>query len=184
MGRDMVAEQKAAEDLENCYFSDDEDLVVNTHKREDLLDDEDWNVKETEIDESEDNVEDILKQAEDEDFDTTDAGVQELFDNYPESDEEDVDENNVEEDDYDSIRESINQRVERHHENVQLMRRSNFQLKAKIDRLYDILQMQKEKHHDLRQELTRMLVTFSDSIFLCFFSCFLLHKKLQFPQEC
>jgi hypothetical protein len=37
------------------------------------------------------------------------------------------------------------------------MRKSNFMLKAKIDRLYDLLQMQKEKHHDLRLELTRML---------------------------
>ena len=37
------------------------------------------------------------------------------------------------------------------------MRKSNFMLKSKIDRLYDILQMQKEKHHDLKLELTRML---------------------------
>ena len=80
-----------------------------------------------------------------------------LFEDYPESDEEDVDENQIQEVDYEPTRESINKRVERHHENVQLMRRSNFRLKAKIDRLYDILQMQKEKHHDLRQELTRML---------------------------
>ena len=33
---DMAREQKAANELEDCYFSDDEELVVNTHKRDDL----------------------------------------------------------------------------------------------------------------------------------------------------
>merc|ERR1712012_305209 len=33
---------------------------------------------------------------------------------------------------------------------------SNFGLKSKIDILYDILQTQKEKHYDLKQELNRM----------------------------
>ena len=37
------------------------------------------------------------------------------------------------------------------------MRQSNFGLKSKIDILYDILQTQKEKHYDLKQELNRML---------------------------
>ena len=40
---DMAREQKAANELEDCYFSDDEELVVNTHKRDDL-DEEDWEV--------------------------------------------------------------------------------------------------------------------------------------------
>ena len=31
--REMMAEQQAADELEECYFSDDEDLVVNTHKK-------------------------------------------------------------------------------------------------------------------------------------------------------
>merc|ERR1712223_36150 len=156
--RDMVAEQKAANDLEDCYFSDDEDLVINTHKKDDL-DEDDWEVNDVleEFNEAEDNVDDILKLAdEDEDQDVEDVGS-DLFENYPQSDEEDIDEKEIKEEDYEPIREAINKRVERHHENVQLMRRSNFRLKAKIDRLYDILQMQKEKHHDLRQELTRML---------------------------
>merc|ERR1712088_324012 len=142
---DMAREQKAANELEDCYFSDDEELVVNTHKRDDL-------------DEDEDSVEDIIKEAEEDEYNTEvdDAGA-DLFDNYPESDEEDFDENLIQEDDYDSVRDSINKRVERHADNVQLMRKSNYRMKAKIDRLYDILQLQKEKHHDLRQELTRML---------------------------
>ena len=109
-----------------------------------------------EFNEAEDNVDDILKLADEDEDDAEDVGS-DLFDDYPQSDEEDVDEKEIMEEDYEPIREAINKRVERHHENVQLMRRSNFRLKAKIDRLYDILQVQKEKHHDLRQELTRML---------------------------
>jgi len=156
--RDMVAEQKTAEDLEDCYFSDDEDLVVNTHKHDDPdPEHEDWETNDIEVDEAEDNVNDILMLADEDDYDNEDTAGAALFDDYPESDEEDVDENQVQEEDYEPTRESINKRVERHHDNVQLMRRSNFRLKGKIDRLYDILQMQKEKHHDLRQELTRML---------------------------
>ena len=125
----------------------------------DHLDEEDWEAADgMEVDEVEDSVEDIIKEAEEDEYNTEvdDAGA-DLFDNYPESDEEDFDENLIQEDDYDSVRDSINKRVERHADNVQLMRKSNYRMKTKIDRLYDILQMQKEKHHDLRQELTRML---------------------------
>ena len=125
----------------------------------DHLDEEDWEATDgMEVDEAEDSVEDIIKEAEEDEYNTEveDAGA-DLFDNYPESDEEDFDENLIQEDDYDSVRDSINKRVEGHADNVQLMRKSNYRMKTKIDRLYDILQMQKEKHHDLRQELTRML---------------------------
>ena len=51
----------------------------------------------------------------------------------------------------------LNKRIERESEKVTLMRKSNFALKSKIDILYDILQTQKEKHFDLKQELNRML---------------------------
>ena len=150
--REMAAEQKAAEELEECYFSDDEDLVLNTHKREDL-DEEDWDNNEPEEDDAEGTIEDIIKEAEE---DEDDPGA-ELFVNYPTSECEEVDETDLEEEDYEPTREMLNKRVEHHNENVQLMRKSNFMLKAMIDRLYDILQLQKEKHHDLRLELTRML---------------------------
>ena len=125
----------------------------------DHLDEEDWEAADgMEVDEAEDSVEDIIKEAEEDEYNTEidDAGA-DLFDNYPESDEEDFDENLIQEDDYDSVRDSINKRVEGHADNVQLMRKSNYRMKTKIDRLYDILQTQKERHHDLRQELTRML---------------------------
>ena len=48
--------------------------------------------------------------------------------------------------------------IDRQSEQVQLMRKSNFLLKSKIDIISDLLQVQKEKHHDLKQELNRMLV--------------------------
>merc|ERR1711981_1391639 len=113
----MVAEQKTADDLEDCYFSDDEDLVVNTHKRDDG-EQEDWEANDMEVDEAEDNVNDILMLADEDDYDNedaADAGAA-LFDDYPESDEEDVDENQINDEDYEPTRESINKRVERHHE--------------------------------------------------------------------
>ena len=59
--------------------------------------------------------------------------------------------------DQDAKIDKLKKKVEKHRERVLTMRRSNFMLKSKIDRLYDILQMQKEKHHDLKLELTRML---------------------------
>lgn len=156
--QEMAAEQRTAEELEECYFSDDEDLVTNTHKRENM-DDEDWGElnEGVEEEEAEDNVDEIIKQADEDEDELEDPGA-ELFENYPNSEENDeVDESQIQEEDFEPTRESINKCVEQHHEKVQMMRKSNFMLKAKIDRLYDVLQLQKEKHHDLRQELTRML---------------------------
>ena len=118
-----------------------------------FLDDEDWEANDEDEDEQIETVEDLITMAEE---DECDYGA-ELFECYPDSDDEDVDESELNEEDYEPTRESLNKRVEKHNENVHIMRKSNFMLKAKIDRLYDILQMQKEKHHDLRQELTRML---------------------------
>jgi len=152
---EMEAEQKAAEELEECYYSDNEELVPNTHKR-DSIDDEDWEGNEDDEEDDFETVDDLVKLAE-EDFDEEDHGA-DLFKNYPQSEEQDViDESQIEEEEYEPTRESLTKRVEYHNDNVHLMRKSNFMLKAKIDRLYDVLQMQKEKHHDLRLELTRML---------------------------
>ena len=75
-----------------------------------------------------------------------------LFDCYP----EDYDDDDRPEDKEKHV-ELLNGRVEKHGENLQLMRKSNFMLKSKIDRLFDILQMQREKHRDIKQELARML---------------------------
>ena len=126
-------------------------------------------------------MEEIVKLAEDED-EEDDPG-HELFEHYPESDEDYLEEEEDSEADegvvddllksivndhdwlqkekgdldHDAKIEKINRKINKHHTRVLTMRRSNFMLKSKIDRLYDILQMQKEKHHDLKLELTRML---------------------------
>ena len=55
-------------------------------------------------------------------------------------------------------RQALQLSIDRQAEQVQLMRKSNFLLKSKIDIISDLLQVQKEKHHDLKQELNRMLV--------------------------
>ena len=102
----------------------------------------------------EETLDDIIKLAEEEDEDE-DPG-HDLFDNYPLSEEEEEDEE-VEDESQEDKLDRLNDKCERHSERVATMRRSNFMMKSKIDRLYDILQMQKEKHHDLHQELTRML---------------------------
>merc|ERR1712038_985211 len=59
--------------------------------------------------------------------------------------------------DYPKLSEYFTKKIEHEAERVKLMRQSNFGLKSKIDILYDILQTQKEKHYDLKQELNRML---------------------------
>ena len=147
---EMCAEQQTAEELEECYFSDEEDLVVNTHKRDGEGEDEEDEEFSDEENDVEETLDDIIKLAEDED-EEQDPG-HDLFESYPMSDEE-------EEEDLDDEGKiaKLNGRCEKHNDRVATMRRSNFMMKSKIDRLYDILQMQKEKHHDLHQELTRML---------------------------
>ena len=151
---EMEAEERTAAELEECYYSDDEDLVVSkpNRRRSQTADDDDEdedslpNSEEEDVDET---LEDILKLAEDDDSEEDPA--HDLFEHYPESEDE--------EDDSDLEKQvtSTTARVKRHDEKLQTMRKSNFMLKSKIDRLYDILQMQREKHRDLKQELTRML---------------------------
>ncbi len=154
---DMEAEERTAQELEECYFSDEEDLVVNKdsrRRRSNDGDDEDESFdEETEEEDVDETLEDILKLAEDED-DEEDPGHL-LFDKYPESDEEES-EGELQQDKEKRI-EKLNKKVDKHGENLQLMRKSNFMLKSKIDRLFDILQMQREKHRDIKQELARML---------------------------
>ena len=125
-------------------------------------------------------MEEIVKLAEDED-EEDDAG-RELFEHYPESEDEEAADEDSETDegvvgdllktivnkhdwlqkekgelDHDAKKDKLKKKIDRHQDRVLTMRKSNFMLKSKIDRLYDILQMQKEKHHDLKLELTRML---------------------------
>ena len=105
-------------------------------------------------DDIEETLDDILKLAEDDEDNPEEDPGHALFESYPYSDDED-DAGPVT--DWDKRVDALGGKVERHGENLQMMRKSNFMMKSKIDRLYDILQMQREKHRDLKQELTRML---------------------------
>lgn len=123
------------------------------HKGSPIDEEEEWTHANVDDEEAEvETVEDVIKEVE---YDEEDPG-EDFFDRYPTCDYED-DLEELKEEEYDKTRDHLTKRLEKHNENVQLMRKSNFMLKAKIDRLYDLLQMQKEKHHDLRLELTRML---------------------------
>ena len=75
---------------------------------------------------------------------------------YFELNEDDTEE--IPEGDLTDQRQALELSVDRQAGEVQLMRKSNFLLKSKIDIISDLLQVQKEKHHDLKQELNRMLV--------------------------
>ena len=152
---DMEAEERTARELEECYFSDEEDLVVNKTNRKKSTASSESDEDDTTADDDEDveeTLDDILKLAEEDDGEE-DPGHH-LFEHYPESEDEEVGE---EEEDYDKQIDRLNAKLEKHGDYLQTMRKSNFMLKSKIDRLFDILQMQREKHHDLQQELTRML---------------------------
>lgn len=153
---EMELMEQTAKDLEDCYYGDDEaNLVTNTHRHPD--DDEEMEecAEILEEEDIEDSVEEILKAAEEKEeaeYDPASA-LFEQFHNDPNQIEKDL----MEDSGYEKQIEHFNTRIEEESERVGLMRKSNFTLKSKIDLLYDILQTQKEKHYDLKQELNRML---------------------------
>jgi len=152
---EMEHDLETQKNLEDCYYSDEEGLVENPYAKEKSADDEDdAEVLEfLEDDEMEESVEEILRNAEESEEVEDDPGAV-LFSKLDEdSDTEDEPDAN----DHIKMSEHVNKKIERETEKVQLMRKSNFALKSKIDILYDILQTQKEKHFDLKQELNRML---------------------------
>jgi len=154
---EMEADEETQRNLEDCYYSDEDDLVVNTHAREKKEasgdDDSNENCDFLEEDDLEEGIEEILQSAEENEELEMDTGA-DLFDKIGEdSDTEGEPDSN----DPIQMSEHLNKKIDCELEKVQLMRKSNFALKAKIDILYDILQTQKEKHYDLKQELNRML---------------------------
>merc|ERR1712212_6313 len=150
---DMELDEDAQNDLDDCYFENEDDLVINSHRKKKSDDDDmDEYADFGEDDDLEESVEEIIKTAEESEEMEVDPG-EDLFNKLKEE---------VVEDDLDDIShekqlEQLNKRVEEETEKVQTMRKSNFSVKAKIDILYDLLQTQKEKHYDLKQELNRML---------------------------
>merc|ERR1719233_151466 len=105
-----------------------------------------------EDDDLEESVEEIIKNAEESEEMEVDPG-EDLFNKL----KEEVVEEDLDDISHEKQLEQLNKRVEEETEKVQTMRKSNFSVKAKIDILYDLLQTQKEKHYDLKQELNRML---------------------------
>jgi len=154
---DMEAELETQKDLEDCYYSDEEALVENPYAKEnrEKKDDEDSyeGAEFLEEDDMEESVEEILRSADDFEEVETDPGAILFTKLHEDSDTEDEPDAS----DYIKVSEHLNKKIEQETEKVQLMRKSNFGMKSKIDILYDILQTQKEKHFDLKQELNRML---------------------------
>jgi len=148
-------EDSTNKDLDDCYFESEDDLVISTsHKKKNLEDEEmDEFADFLEEDDLEESVEDILKSAEEECEDMEVDPGEEMF-NKLKADSVELE---MEEYGYEKQQEHLNKRIEEEAEKVQMMRKSNFSLKSKIDILYDLLQTQKEKHYDLKQELNRML---------------------------
>ena len=155
---DMEAEEETQKNLEDCYWSDEDDLVKNPYakeEKENSADDDSADMADfMEEDDLEESVEEILKSAEECEEVVTDPGAG-LFNAHFNEDSDTEGEPDA--NDHILMSEHLNKRIERESEKVTLMRKSNFALKSKIDILYDILQTQKEKHFDLKQELNRML---------------------------
>jgi len=153
---DMENDLESKKNLEDCYY-DEDDLVKNQYAKEEKEGSADADSNENgdfqEDEEEEECVEEILKNAEESEEIETDPGAV-LFDKLGEDSDT---EGEPDANDHIQMAEYINKSIDRETEKVQQMRKSNFSLKSKIDILYDILQTQKEKHYDLKQELNRML---------------------------
>jgi len=150
---DMELDEDAQNDLDDCYFENEDDLVINSHRKKKNEDDDmDEYADFGEDDDLEESVEEIIKNAEESEEMEVDPG-EDLFNKL----KEEVVEEDLDDISHEKQLEQLNKRVEEETEKVQTMRKSNFSVKAKIDILYDLLQTQKEKHYDLKQELNRML---------------------------
>ena len=73
---------------------------------------------------------------------------------YFELNEDDTEE--IPEGDLTDQRQALELSVDRQAGEVQLMRKSNFLLKSKIDIISDLLQVQKEKHQVVKQEINKV----------------------------
>ena len=157
---DMEHDDQIKKDLEDCWY-DESDLVDNPYAKKDAEEEADEEADEfadllDKDDDMEENIEEILQSAEECEEAEDDLGAG-LFDKFINNEESDNEGEEPDADDFNKMSEHLNKKIERQQENIKLMRQSNFGLKSKIDILYDILQTQKEKHYDLKQELNRML---------------------------
>lgn len=154
---EMTLDEEVKKNMEMYYFSEGEEENINKTCKKKVEKEDSEEVEEVEEEEEEvETLEEILQGAEEseEDDEEGDPGA-ELF--LQEGDGEDGDDADFNDLTHDKQVDHVNNRIEKRTEDIQLMRKSNFKLKSKIDILYDILQSQREKHHDLKQELNRML---------------------------
>jgi len=145
-------------DLEDCWY-DESDLVDNPYAaKEEEIDEEaeEFAALLEKDDDMEENIDEILLGAEECEEIEEDTGA-ELFDKFKSGEESDIEDEEPDASEHAQMTEYLSKKIEHQQEHVKLMRHSNFGLKSKIDILYDILQTQKEKHYDLKQELNRML---------------------------
>merc|ERR1719394_89383 len=155
---DMDHTDQVKKDLEDCWY-DESELVDNPYaKKEEEMDedDEEFAAMLDKDDDMEEDINEILQSAEECEDIEEDLGAA-LFDKFATNEESDIEDEEPEASDHPKMCDFLTKRIDHQQEHVKLMRHSNFGLKSKIDILYDILQTQKEKHYDLKQELNRML---------------------------
>jgi len=154
---DVELMEQTEKDLEDCYYGDDSELVTNTCRKTTDDDEEmDEYADYFDDDDMEDSVDEILNDAEAGEESDIDSGAS-LFEQFKTDTSAQSEIPNLPDFTHDKQMELLNNKIDEEFEKVNLMRKSNFSLKSKIDILYDILQTQKEKHYDLKQELNRML---------------------------
>jgi len=157
---DMDHTDQIKKDLEDCWY-DESELVDNPYAKKEEEeemdeDDEEFAAMLDKDDDMEEDINEILQSADECEDIEEDLGAA-LFDKFATNEESDIEDEEPEASDHPKMCEFLNKRIDHQQEHVKLMRQSNFGLKSKIDILYDILQTQKEKHYDLKQELNRML---------------------------
>merc|ERR1711983_628102 len=129
---DMDHTDQVKKDLEDCCY-DESELVDNPYAKKEEEeeemdeDDEEFAAMLDKDDDMEEDINEILQSAEEYEGIEEDVGAA-LFDKYATNEESDIEDEEPEASDY-----------------------------PKMYILYDILQTQKEKHYDLKQELNRML---------------------------
>ena len=156
---DMDHNDQIKKDLEDCWY-DESDLVDNPYAAKEEHEDEEEKDEFADLlekdDDMEEDVNEILQSAEECEEVEEDTGAV-LFDKFEANEESDIEDEEPDAEEFNKMSEYLNKKIDHQQEHVKLMRQSNFALKSKIDILYDILQTQKEKHYDLKQELNRML---------------------------
>merc|ERR1719219_2371576 len=135
---EMEHDEQTQQELEDCYY---EDLDDNPYANKNTGQTEPDEFAEfLEDDDMEESVDEIFQNAQEAD-EVEEDPAEELFKAFKEGSEKEEEPDTA---DHVALTEFLNSKIEKETEKVQLMRKSNFALKSKIDILYDVLQTQKE----------------------------------------